>query len=365
MGRLTALAATTRVAGATFAAVGAWELPWHYDDPLGEYRRTLESASLFDISNQGKLELRGKDAPAFLHNLCTNDIQGLPLGGGCEAYFCDARAKVLGHALVYHVLVAGQHAFWLDVTADYNVKLLQHLDKHLISEVVEFADLTETHSQIHLAGPQATAVLATALGQAVPALPELAHMERTLNRATVHIRRHDPLGVPGYDLVCRNEEATLVWQALNQAGTIPAGLQAFEWLRVEAGTPIYGRDINEDRFVMEVARALRAVSYAKGCYLGQEPIVMSRDRAGFVNRAFLGVQVMDGPPLPPGTKLLRETAEVGVVTSSIESPRLQAPLSLAYIRRGAQDLGLRLTAATPTGNQPVQVLGLPPVPGAT
>ena len=124
---------------------------------------------------------------------------------------------------------------------------------------------------------------------------------------------------------------------------------------------LYGVDIDEDRFVMEVARSLRAVSYAKGCYLGQEPIVMARDRAGFVNRSFLGVKVLEGGPLPAGTKLFRDAAEVGRVTSSLHSPRLNAPLALAYIRRGNQEPGLRLEAETTEGRRPVEVLPFPPV----
>jgi folate-binding protein YgfZ len=147
---------------------------------------------------------------------------------------------------------------------------------------------------------------------------------------------------------------------LHAAGAAPAGEATFETLRVEAGTPIYGVDIGEDRFVMEVARALRAVSYTKGCYLGQEPIVMARDRAGFVNRAFRGVKVLEGGPLPAGAKLFRDAAEVGVVTSSLQSPRLGAPLALAYIRRGNQDPGTRLEAETPEGRRAVEVLPFPP-----
>jgi folate-binding protein YgfZ len=187
-------------------------------------------------------------------------------------------------------------------------------------------------------------------------------MERTFGAsATCHVRRHDPLGVPGYDLVCRNERAAGVWRVLQGAGALPAGESTFETLRIEAGTPVYGVDINEDRFVMEVARALRAVSYAKGCYLGQEPIVMARDRAGFVNRAFLGVKVLDGGPLPVGTRLFRDATEVGMTTSSSHSPRLNRPLALGYLRRGNQDPGLLLAAEAPGGRQQVEVLPFPPV----
>jgi len=204
--------------------------------------------------------------------------------------------------------------------------------------------------------------LESVLGEPLPDLDEFQHMERTCgSTATCHIRRHDPLGVPGYDVVCLNERAAGVWRMVQSTGAVPAGEATFEVLRVEAGTPVYGADIGEDRFVMEVARAPRAVSYSKGCYLGQEPIVMARDRAGFVNRAFLGVKVLEGGTLPPGTKLFRDGAEVGVVTSSVQSPRLNATLALAYIRRGSQDPGLRLDAETVAGKQPVEVLPFPPV----
>jgi len=352
-----------RAAGASFTELAGYEVPSAFGDPDREYREALVGAVLFDRTPTGKVEVSGKDAPSFLHNLCTNDINGLPLGGGCEAYFCDHRAKVLAHALVYHILTDGRHAFWLDVTPGFNENVVKHLDKHLISEAVELTDQTGRFAQLHLAGPRAKAVLEGALGEPVPDLAEFQHMERTFgSTATCSIRRHNPLGIPGYDLVCLNERAEGVWRMLRAAGAVPAGQSAWETLRVEAGTPVYGIDINEDRFVMEVARAARAVSYAKGCYLGQEPIVMARDRAGFVGRAFLGVKVLEGGPLPAGTKLIRDNADVGIVTSSIFSPRLNAPLALGYIRRGHQEPGLRLDADEPGGRRPVSVLPFPPVP---
>jgi folate-binding protein YgfZ len=333
------------------------------DDSEAAYRQTLEHASLFDVSDRGKLEVAGPEAPAFLHNLCTNDINSLPLGGGCEAYFCDPRAKVQAHALIYHVLIdAAHHGFWLDVTPGFNDKLLKHLDRHLIAEQVELRDRTTDFAQLHLAGPESRSLLEKALGAAVPDLAEFQHMERTFGlNATCHIRRHDPLGLPGFDIVCLKARAEGVWKMLATAGAKLAGPETYNTFRIEAGTPIYGIDIDENRFVMEVPRALRAVSYTKGCFLGQEPIVMARDRAGHVNRAFLGMRVLEGGCVPPGTKLQRDGAEVGVVTSCIVSPRLGAPLALGYLRRGHQDPGTRLEALTPQDKQAVDVLPFPPV----
>src|SRR5215207_5451604 len=118
-----------------------------------DYTAATTTASLFDTSAAGKLLLTGPDAPMFLGNLCTNDTKNLPLGGGCEAYFCDSRAKVQFAAWVYHVVLADQR-------------------------------------------------------HAMPDLPEFAHMERTFGaNATCDIRRRDQLGLPGFDIVCRAELA--------------------------------------------------------------------------------------------------------------------------------------------------------------
>lgn len=310
-----------------------------------DYSAALAAAAIFDTSASGKLILAGPDAPMFLGNLSTNDTKNLPLGGGCEAYFCDSRAKVQFAAWIDHILFEGDHALWVETTPGRGAELAKYLDRYLISERVEISDRTAEFQQFHLGGPQAKAVLEKALSESLPDLPEFAHLERDLGR----IRRRDLLGVPGFDIVCKDPP---------KLDAVAGSAETFETLRIEAGTPLFGPDIDANRFVMEVGRAARAVSYSKGCYLGQEPIVMARDRAGHVNRAFMGMKVLDGGALPPGTKLFRDGQEVGVVTSSCHSPRLGVPVSLGYLRWKHQEPGLRLEADT---KQAVEVIGLPPV----
>jgi folate-binding protein YgfZ len=258
---------------------------------------------------------------------------------------------------IYHVRLSdNRHAMWVETTPGRNTELVQYLDRYLISEQVEIADRTLDFAQVHLAGPKTAEVLATALGEAVPELPEFAHMERTFGKdATCSIRRRDQLGVPGFDIVCRTDVADGVKRMLTAAGAVPGSAETFEVLRIEAGTPVFGKDIDDNRFVMEVGFASRAVSYSKGCFLGQEPIVMARDRAGHVNRAFLGLKVLDGGPLAPGTKVFRDGQEVGLVTSSCHSPRLGAPVALAYLKWKHQEPGTRMEA----DGRAVEVVGLP------
>jgi len=358
------LATVAAAAGAHVRDFAGWPLPASYGDVPGEYRQALDGAALFDVSHRGKLELTGPDAPTFLHNLCTNDVLNLPLGGGCEAFFTTAKAKALFRVLIYHVrLDGGRDALAIDCAPGRSAALVQHLDRYLIAEQVEIADRTEAYAQMHLAGPQARAALERALGDPIPDLDELQHMERTFGAsATCHLRKHSPLGVPGYDVVCLPGRAAEVWRFLSAAGAKPAGLDAYELLRVEAGTPLDGVDFDENRFVVEVGRTSQAISYGKGCYLGQEPIVMARDRAGHVNRTLLGLKFTDGGgPVLPGSKVVRGEAEVGVTASSVASPRLGA-VALAYVRRGHQEPGTAVEVEAPEGKRPAEVRALPFTP---
>src|SRR5262245_3676298 len=144
MSKLSPLHELTERAGAIFADDAGWSRPRHYGDVLAEYNQARSAAAAFDVSNRGKIQVAGKDAASFLHNFCTNDILGMPLGAGCEAFFCNPKAKVIAHALIYHVLLGpDRHAFWLDTAPGQSSKLVEHLNRYLIAEDVEIADRTE------------------------------------------------------------------------------------------------------------------------------------------------------------------------------------------------------------------------------
>jgi folate-binding protein YgfZ len=303
-------------------------------DLASDYRAAREAAAVFDLSTRGKVEVTGPEAARFLHNLCTNDILHLPVGAGCEAFFTTAKAKVVAHVIISHLDQDKGDTFLLDVVAGQAAKLLQHLDHYLISERVAFTDRTGELAQLHLAGPQARTVLKRALGD----LPDLQPWQHAaLPTTTGTVRRHDVLGTTGFDLFLPREQTEAVAQRLIAGGARLAGPETYDILRVEAGTPEFGPDVDENRLVMEVGRTAEAICYTKGCFLGQEPIVMARDR-GHVNRTLLGLKLHGSGPAPLGAKLLRDGNEVGQVASSVVSPRL-GPIALAYLRRGSQEPG--------------------------
>jgi folate-binding protein YgfZ len=323
-------------AGAVFTEEAGWLVPDHFGDPSREYDQARSGCVLFDQSHRGKVEVTGSDAASFLQNLCTNDVKGLPAGAGREAFLTTAKAKVVAYVFIYRM----GPAYWLDLAPGTSTTSLKHLDHFLISEQVEFIDRSREFAQFHLAGPRAESVLAQGrIGD------------------TAQVRRHDLLGVPGIDIVCPRTQVENAWRTLVQAGALPAGRQAFEVLRVEAGTPVQGLDIDENTFAPEAGRTAQAICYTKGCYLGQEPIVMARDR-GQVNRTLLGLKLSGGTE-PHGSLLYRDGKEVGRVTSSIVSPQLGSAIALAYVRRGSQEPGTVVEVEVAGQRRPAEVTALP------
>jgi folate-binding protein YgfZ len=355
MAEHTPLHEQTNQAGARYVEEAGFLTPAHFGDALAEYQAARAGAIVVDDSPRGKIEVRGADAARFLHNLTTNDVLRLSPGAGCEAYLTTNKAKVIAHLLIYRAASpTGPPVFHLDVAPGLADKVIAYLDRYLISEQVEFVNHTAAFAQMHLAGPRAEGVI----GDGHLPAAALRHVTTSFGGdAESWLRRHDALGLPGYDLVCPVEQAASVWQGLIQEGARPIGRDACEMLRIEAGLPRQGADFDENTFAPEIGRIAEAICYTKGCYLGQESIVMARDR-GQVNRALVGVQLTEGP-VPHGSPLFADGKEVGRVTSSVRSPRLGTALGLAYVRRGHQQPGTNLEVEAGGKRSPAVVVKLP------
>lgn len=295
------------------------------------------STLLFDFSAHATIEAAGDDARTFLHNLSSNDIKGLPEWHGREAFFLTATAKVVGHAWVWRRPPAGKvETLEIDAPAGLGPKLFAHLKRYLISEDVELTDRTAEVARLYL----------TADAAPFDAAPLTFHV-----RDGVTVRRRDLLGRPGFDLVGPPDEVADLRQTLLAAGATAADDATFHALRIEAGMPWFGHDIDETTFAPETGRIAQAISYAKGCYLGQEPVVMARDR-GVVQRTLVGLELGDTPLTGPLTK---DGVEVGKVTSAAFSPRLGRAVGLGYAKRGSQAAGTVLRL----GEREVRVAALP------
>jgi tRNA-modifying protein YgfZ len=313
---------------------------------------------LFNRSDWAKVELAGPEARMFLHNLCTNDVKNLPVGAGCEAFLTTAKARVVSHFFVGHYEVAGQSVLWLDTVPGQAEKLLQTLDHYLISEQVELADRTDELDLYTVCGPNALALIEKTFGVNAESLKPLHHRTVEADGTVLQVRRQAILNSPGVDLLCPKAKSQTILEKLASAGLNIASPQVFDALRLEAGFPLFGPDIDDNRLMMEVGRTEQAICYTKGCFLGQEPIVMARDR-GQINRTLLGVRLSEGDPLMPGTRLFHGDVEAGQTTSSVRSPSLGQVVALAYLKRGHQEPGTELTVEPAGDGRKAIVSALP------
>lgn len=323
------------------------------------YETACSSAVFFDLSASTKIELAGPEACVFLHNLCTNDVKDLAAGAGCEAFLTTAKARVIGHVFVGSFALQPQPVLWLDAVPGQAETLVRHLNHYLISEQVEIADRTREWALQRVAGPKAQEVLEQTLSRDLANLKHLHNQAVTLpSGSSGFVRRFDCLSLPAFDVFAPQPDSGWI-AALGLPQADPA---IHEILRVEAGLPMFGSDFDENRLVMEVGRVDQAICYTKGCFLGQEPIVMARDR-GQVNRLLLGIKTARETQAPRGAKLFSGDAEVGEVMSSVFSPRQGFVIALAYLKRGFQTDGLELKIDPAVGEGSVVVAKLPFVSG--
>ena len=324
-------------------------------DIVHQYQAACAGAVHFGLSSHAKVELSGSEARPFLHNLCTNDVKNLAEGAGCEAFLTTAKARVVAHVFVGHFRIQDQSVLLLDAVPGQAEALVRHLNHYIVSEQVEVADRTEAFSLIRVVGPLAQSRLETFFGCNLAELKHLQHQAiRLPDGSAGFVRRFDGLSLPGFDVF--GPRAAVDWTT--NLSVPPADFSVHECLRVEAGLPAIGSDMDDTRLVMEIGRTAQAICYTKGCFLGQEPIVMARDR-GQINRLLLGVKLPAGQPLAHGARLFKGEAEVGQVTSSVFSPRLNQVIALAYLKRGHHEPGLELIVEPTTDGRRAIVAALP------
>jgi folate-binding protein YgfZ len=314
-------------AGAEVDTVCDWELPVAYGSPADEYATARRKAGLVDRGHYGVLEVTGRDRATFLHALLSNEVKALAPGQGCAATLLDIHGKV---QVVLFVWVLDDRIL-LVVPPGTARKVLEALDHYLFSEKASLRDASEETALFLLAGPEAPALLGRLASVQPPERP-WSHVAATLDGVAVRLVTGDgETGGAEIWTVAAAADGACVWEALLKAGARPIGLTAVESLRIEAGTPLFGHDVDDSVLLPEIPLQ-RLVSYTKGCYPGQEVVVRIRDR-GHVNRVLTGL-VLDGDVVPShGAEVVADSGAVGRVTSATRSLGLGRPIALAFVRR--------------------------------
>ncbi|HTY77816.1 MAG TPA: aminomethyltransferase family protein [Candidatus Bathyarchaeia archaeon] len=346
-----------RSENARFRDLLGFSVPANYGDVVAEHRAAMKGAGLIDRSMLGKATVTGRDRAAFLQGMLSNDVKGLAPGQGCPAAFLDAHGKVVSLLAVF----ALADRILLELPAGSTEKFLQAIDKFLISEKALFESSDDEYAIIAVQGPQAPQVLAQASGTTLELAP-YAHAEVSIAGAAVRVMARRDAVTPGFHCWTAVSHAEALWKALRAAGAAPVGAEAAQVLRVEAGLPLYGVDV-DDSVILPETRLDALVSYTKGCYIGQETVARVKYR-GHINRGLTGL-VLDGDDLPaPGAAVLAEDREVGRITSAVRSIALGRPIALGYVRREHFEPGAAVSVKVDDALVSARVSALPFVPPA-
>ncbi len=313
--------------GATAVRFEGIAVAAHFGDPGREWRAAREGAAVFPATYRRCLAAVGDDRAGFLHGMLTNDVKGLAVGSGCHAAFLDARAHVVTDVRVY----ATAEALVLDVMAWRAALLRERLEHFLIADDVELREALDCQPLVQVEGPLATAVVGEVLGVALEPAARFSHQSLSWGGLEIGLVRASEIGEQGLLVLGPAAARAGLLDACREAGAVLAGMQTLDGLRIEAGVPWPGIDMDERTLIMEIGVA-DMISATKGCYLGQE-VVERVSARGHVNRTLCGL-VLSGAELPAhGTPLLIEQREVGYVTSAAHSPLLDGVIALAIISR--------------------------------
>jgi folate-binding protein YgfZ len=264
------------------------------------YQALRHGAAWLDLSARGRIVARGRDRARFLHNVSSNDVKKMTPGDHCYAFLLTPQGRIV--ADLY--LICRPDDFLIDTEPDLREKVRAQILKYKVADQIELEDVTEQTAAIGVEGPAAPSI----------ARPGAVPISVT--------------GQPGYRIYCAPGEVPAVVRELEAAGAVAAGSDDARLVRIENGRPRYGEDILETSLPQETEQ-MQAVSFTKGCYIGQEIVERIRAR-GHVNRHLVRLE-LDGAELPPPGRQTIGGREADV-TSAILSPESGKVIALAYVR---------------------------------
>ena len=330
----------------------------HYGDVVGEYAALRVGALLVDRSARGRVRITGPRAAEMVAGLVTNDVQSLAPGRGQFAAALTPKGKIVADVRIF----AEADSLLVDAPVRAHAGWMAMLRKYVNPRVAPYRDVSSELRDLGVFGREARRVAALVSGvdaEQLAALPPYGHVAgRADGDVPITVARVPDLETEGYELFVPAEHGDALWQRLVAADATPGGLAAWEIARIEAGRPEWGLDIDDTTIPQEAnLDELHAISYTKGCYVGQEVVARVHFR-GHVNRHLRGLLCGDGDPPPPRAVLVDDAGKpIGDVRSSALSPRLGA-IALAMVRREVEP-GTTLAARWDGGEARADVIRLP------
>ncbi len=364
------LSETHKRLGAEMRVENGWFVPVSYGDLLFEYAAVREGGGvgLIDLSARGRILVSGTEAIQFLNGLITNDMKTLSENYWMPAAFPNVQGRLIASVRVTRLKddATGKKAFpafLIDTEAATHERVLKTIERFTLAGDFRVNDITNQTAQLTLQGKKAANIIRSVAGEEAAGLPANGAIQITWQQSDVTVMHATHTTEDGFDLIANADQASSLWDALQRAGARPVGYEALEILRMEAGLPRYGVDMDESNVVTEAARD-DAVSYTKGCYVGQEIIARIKYR-GHVAKKLSGVLFEQPAKLEVGALIKSgDDKEIGRITSATYSPHLGRTIALGYLKYDYVASGTEVKVIVGDETLPAEVTELPFVRGS-
>lgn len=315
-------------------------VPTSYGNNEAALAAAQSGVAVCDRSHWGRIRVSDADRLRFLHNQTTNQIQQLQPGQGCDTVFVTSTGRTVDLATAY----VEDDSVLLLVSPGQASALIDWMDRYIFfADKVNLSDETDSTVAFTLVGPESSNLLS----QLEISISEMSHAShQPVNIAGVETRLAvgSGLSIPGFTLIALTADGAELWKTLTEAGAVPIGEQGWQRLRIEQGRPMPGAELTDDYNPLE-ATLWQAVSFDKGCYIGQETIARLNTYQG-VKQQLWGLRL--DSPVEAGTPITLEESKIGVLTSCVPTSSNTA-VGLGYIRTKAGGEGLSVTIGETTG----------------
>ncbi len=334
-----------------FAEASGMEVVDGYGDWLAEYAALRSSAGVIDLGFRSRLVLTGADRVRLLNGQVTNNVKDLPAGEGCYAALVTNKGRMQSDLNIYIL----PEEILLDFEPGLSAAVAERLNKFIIADDVQVVDAAPHYGLLSVQGPKSwMAIERVGLNFPKPEKPFQSRSVKDEMLGEIYCMNQPRVGTSGFDLFApTNSLAALadkLFASATQLGGRACGWHALETARMEAGIPRFGAEMDETNLPPEAGIDSRAISYTKGCYIGQEVIARIRTY-GQVAKALRGLRFANGDPLPrKGDRLALGGKEIGYVCSATHSPALNANIGFGYVRREHNSLGTELVVQSGGGS---------------
>jgi folate-binding protein YgfZ len=318
---------------ATFGELDGLEIVFQYDAPELEFARLTASVGVIDLSPRGRVCLLGEDRVKFLHGQVTNDVNRLQSGQGCYSAITDNKGRIQSD-LNIHLL---ENEILLDFEPGLTAMLTERLERFIVADDVEVCDVAEAFGLISIQGPNSEPAL-NRLDLGV-APPDLHHAVTAVEHDTLgqlYLVNLPRLNSRGFDLYAPMNAVPAIFDKLISAAKDedggPVGWNAFDAARIAAGIPRFGQDMTPANLAPEAGIEDRAISYSKGCYIGQE-ILNRLHNFAQVNKSLQRLAISGDRRPETGDAIFVGEKKAGSLTSVTTLPTTGERLALGYVRK--------------------------------